>query len=84
MWLFPLCKRTKDYSYSDLVDKVLSELIEFTKETDLEKKAMEAIDILHSAETLTRQFFLRNPSLSFKTFKSCVIIKNRQRGYYRK
>ncbi len=81
-WSFPLINPGTHSSVKDLINKVLSELNEFDNENDLEKKGMEAIDILHSAETLVRKFFSQNPSLSFPEMKKKVIKKNNDRGYY--
>ena len=82
-WHFPLIRSVKNPSIKDLIDKVKSELKEFERETNVNKKAAEAIDILHSAETLVRQFFQKYPSMSFHKKKRQIIKKNRQRGYYR-
>ena len=82
-WHFPLIRPVQKFDDENLVNKVLSELTEFEKETDLNKKALEAIDVLHSAETLVRKFFLKYPSLSFRKRKRQVIEKNKKRGYYK-
>ncbi len=82
-WHFPAITMKTTNSDSYLLDKVLEEMIEFENETNLSKKAEEAIDILHSSETLVRQFFLKYPTLSIKRIKKKVIIKNKKRSYYK-
>lgn len=82
-WHFPLTKFAKEYDITKQIDSVLNEVAEFEKETDIDKKAFEVIDILHSAETLVRMFFLKYPLLSFHQKKIKIIRKNKKRGYYR-
>lgn len=81
-WHFPLIRVARRDKNDRLVSKVMSELIEFEDETDLDKKATEAIDVLYSAETLVRVFFSKHPSLSFDKSKTEAIKKNKKRGYY--
>jgi hypothetical protein len=79
-WIFP--KINGEHSEKVTINNLLSEIEEFKEEDDLERKAMEAMDILHSAETLVRQFFMRNQSLSACEIKNKVIQKNDKRKYY--
>jgi hypothetical protein len=79
-WIFP--KINGEHSEKVTINNLLSEIEEFKEEDDLERKAMEAMDILHSAETLVRQFFMRNQSLSAGEIKNKVIQKNDKRKYY--
>jgi hypothetical protein len=79
-WIFP--KINGEHSEKVTINNLLSEIEEFREEDDLERKAMEAMDILHSAETLVRQFFMRNQSLSACEIKNKVIQKNDKRKYY--
>lgn len=80
---FPEIFPKSDQDDQFLHDKVLQELGEFLKEEDLEKKAVEAMDILHAAETLVLKFFIRNPQLDPDKAIDQVIAKNDRRGYYR-
>lgn len=66
-----------------LHDKVLQELGEFLSETDPRKQAVEAMDVLHSAETLVRKFFSRHPDLWPHEAIKEVVAKNASRGYYK-
>lgn len=79
-WIFP--KINGKHSEEVTIKNLLSEIDEFQEEVNLEEKAMEAIDILHSAETLVRQFFMRNQSLSANKIRDKVIQKNDKRKYY--
>ena len=81
---FPEIFPGKDQDDKFIHEKVLQELGEFLREKDLEKKAVEVMDILHSAETLVRKFFHRNPRLCQKTIIRKVIGKNKKRGYYKR
>jgi hypothetical protein len=81
---FPEIFPGKDQTDEFLLIKVLQELSEFGREKiTLEHQALEAIDVLHAAETLVRKFFARNPNLSFEEMKAKAIAKNRERGYYK-
>ena len=82
-WHFPLARFAKKYNVKKQIRSILNEIAEFEEETDLDKKASEVVDVLHSAETLVRMFFLKYPLLSFSQKKIETIQKNKKRGYYR-
>jgi len=82
-WHFPLIRVARKDSNERLTKKVLQELEEFERETDTDKKAMEAIDVLYAAETLVRVFFSKYPSLSFDKIKQKIVKNNKRRGYYK-
>ena len=67
-----------------LLIKVLQELSEFGRERiESEHQALEAVDVLHAAETLVRKFFQKHPELDMEEVIRQVIAKNDARGYYR-
>lgn len=80
---FPEIFPGKDQDDQFLHDKVLQELGEFLSETDPEKQAVEAMDILHAAETLVRKFFRRYPEMWPHEAIGKVVRKNADRGYYK-
>lgn len=63
-------------------ERVKLEVDEFQKAESLDDMAMEAIDVLHAAETLVRKFFLEHPELNITAYIHDVKVKNSQRGYY--
>ena len=81
-WHFPLADPHRRQTQEESISHVLSEVREFESETDIDKKALEALDILHCAETLVRKFFQEYPQLSIEKTRHLVEQKNRQRGYY--
>lgn len=83
-WHFSICIPDRKDRNERLSNKVRSELAEFDKEKDLNEKAKEAVDILHSAENLVRKFFNKHPKLSFEKIKTAVVSKNAKRGYYKR
>ena len=67
-----------------LLIKVLQEISEFGRERiELEHQALEAVDVLHAAETLVRKFFQKHPELSLQDTIEKVVKKNADRGYYK-
>ena len=82
-WHFPLTRFAKEYDTTKQIDSIVSELTEFKRATSLDEKASDIMDILQSAETLVRMFFLKYPSVSFHREKTEKIRKNRKRGYYK-
>ena len=83
-WHFPLINPVQYFDLQHYIDHVKEELEEFEKETDPEKKRLEAMDILQSAETVVRKYFERTTGKSFEEVKSDMISKNELRGYYKK
>lgn len=82
-WHFPLINPLKKFSLSHYIEHVYEELEEFEDEKDgTINQAKEVIDILHSAETLVRKYFLKYPEFDFESMKREIIDKNKKRGYY--
>lgn len=64
-------------------DKILDEVIEFLEEKDPHKKDLEAIDVLHTVETLLIKHFKNREYLIDELIKK-VYDKNNAREYYTK
>lgn len=79
---FPEINPTNDKTLEHYTERVKLEADEFEQEEILEKKAMEAVDILHAAETVVRKFFKLHPELNLDEIVKSVISKNTNRGYY--
>lgn len=78
-WIFPPLKT--DNTVEQQLKAVKSELKEFEEEMDLEKKAIELFDLVHSVETLTRIFF-KKTNISPDYVITQVVEKNTRRNYY--
>jgi hypothetical protein len=82
-WHFPLINPNLRFSLKHYFDHVKEELKEYEAEPEGSiEQAKEVVDVLHSAETLVRKFFERNPQHNFDDIKARTVEKNRARGYY--
>lgn len=76
-WNFPEVMTTR--TIDERVQKVKDEIAEF----EVNMNIKEAIDVLHSVETLLRGIFTGNEDILDQTVGK-VFAKNAQRGYYSK
>lgn len=78
-WNFPEIMTTRNINQR--IKKVLEELNEFKNADNQQHRDEEAVDVLHSVETLLReQFKGREEALNIIINK--VLLKNTNRGYY--
>ena len=80
-WHFPLCNPKIPFPIEHFLEHIQLEIEEFKEETEPVRKAKEAVDILHSAETFIRHYFSQT-DIKFEAIRDAVIIKNTLRGYY--
>ncbi len=79
---FPEVDPGRDWPISHYIDHIREECKEFEEEEDFDKKVMELLDILHSAETLVRKFHNLNPAVDLDEAVRKVIRKVTLKGYY--
>ncbi len=90
-WHFPLIRPKRQDSLKDLITKVRSELDELEKAPTVHEQLLEAVDVLHSAETLVRKLFNQHSGdknlqhlkgYAYDLYRRTVIRKNKLQGYY--
>jgi len=77
---FPRVKYVDTNTIEEQLDHVRSEINEIEREQTIDAQFAEALDLLHSTETLVRIYL--DKGMNYEQGRARVIAKNIARGYY--